>query len=51
MYLLEIVVDGFRAAAHGPLKCELPDRFAVLMGPIALESQVDHLGRTRYRPY
>jgi putative ATP-dependent endonuclease of OLD family len=33
MYLLEIVVDGFRAAAHGPLKCELPGRFAVLLGP------------------
>lgn len=33
MYLAKIVVDGFRAAAHGPLECELPGRFGVLLGP------------------
>lgn len=32
MYLKRIVVDGFRAATTEALKCELPGRFAVLLG-------------------
>lgn len=32
MYLSSVVVDGFRAATEGPLTCELPGRFAVLLG-------------------
>lgn len=32
MYLRHIVVDGFRAATAEPLECELPGRFAVLLG-------------------
>lgn len=33
MYLRDIVVRGYRAAADGELSCRLPGRFSVLVGP------------------
>lgn len=32
MYLSDILVEGYRASCRGPIKCELPGRFAVLAG-------------------
>jgi putative ATP-dependent endonuclease of OLD family len=32
MYLKRVAVQGFRASADGPIICELPGRFAVLLG-------------------
>ncbi|MBG0813324.1 ATP-dependent endonuclease [Planomonospora sp. ID82291] len=33
MYLGKITVDGFRAAAGSSIECEIPGRFAALLGP------------------
>jgi putative ATP-dependent endonuclease of the OLD family len=33
MFLSSVEVCGYRASANGPLKCEFPGRFSVLVGP------------------
>lgn len=32
MYLSQIYVEGYRAACHNPIRCDLPGRFGVLAG-------------------